>query len=112
MLSDVNVVTDLYEIIDLNTAFDHGVIKGAAIDCRARPDFDIIAELRCAELRHPYPTVAVLREAEPVATDNGAWMDQHPISESGPVTDGDSRHEVAVRADPAATLDDTAGTEY
>jgi hypothetical protein len=68
-------MADLYEIIDLNTVFDDGVIKGAAIYSRASADFHIVAQISKAKLWDAYPTLAILREAESVATDNGTWMD-------------------------------------
>ncbi len=42
MSTDSDVVRNLYQVIDLGTSTDHGVIERAAVDGRVRPDFHVV----------------------------------------------------------------------
>ena len=59
VLSDANIVRDLYEVIDFHAGGNFGGFERAAIDCCVGTDLDVRCDLNFPDLRKlPEPAVA------------------------------------------------------
>ncbi len=108
MLSDYHVVGNLHLVIYLYTASDQRVIHGASIDRGVGADFDIIAYLDTADLRHFFPMTIALRQAETVGPDDHARMQQDAFTDLRARQYRHPRHQSAFGADPDTRANHTA----
>ena len=74
VLTYVNIVSDLNQVIQLDTVFNDGVFNGATVNTCIRPDFHIVTYQYAAELLYLYPLPRVKRKAETIGTDHHARM--------------------------------------
>ena len=75
MLANVDVVSNLHEIVEFDTIADHRVIDRAAVNRRIGADFNVIPDPDTANLRNLHQTSpVVLCKAEAVRSNDGAGM--------------------------------------
>src|SRR5207302_9856026 len=89
--ADPHVVADLDLVIELHALLDHRVVDRAAVDRGVGADLDVVADVHAANLGDLDPAALVLGDADAVAADHRAG-----------VNDG-------VRADRAARIDHHPG---
>ena len=92
MLTDIIVVRDMHQIIDLRSTADTRLAQGGAVDAGIGTDFDIVPDNHDSQLRDFVMVVAQPSEAIPIQTD------------------ADSRVQQAVAPDFAAMQDRSIGT--
>ena len=51
MAADLDIVSDLHQVVDLGALADHGVAIGAAVDGGVGPDLDIVLNDDAADLQ-------------------------------------------------------------
>src|SRR5262245_35341594 len=78
VFADDHVVANLNQIVQLGASFNDGCLERAAIDARVCADLDVVLDDDFADLREFDVASAVLDEAEPVGSDDGAGMDDDP----------------------------------
>ena len=79
--TNLHVVPDLYQIINLAARADHGIGSGTAVDRRIGADLDIVADDDTAELRNLEMAFASHGVAEAILADPRAGVDRHPIAD-------------------------------
>src|SRR5215510_8289485 len=101
MLTDRDVVRDLNEIIDFGALFDDRVLSRhrCTINRDIGTQLNVIFDDHPAELRDFAMHALVLDVTKPITPDDGAAMDDHPGSDSAPVTNSDVRIEHCVVSD-------------
>ena len=79
--ADAAVVADLHEVVDLRAAADDGGAVGAAVDRRARADFDVIADFDIAELGAELVAAIDGGVAEAVSAEHRAGVNDDVLAE-------------------------------
>ena len=105
--TDPDIMSDLYEVIDLDTIFHHGVIQRSPVDGGICTDLDIITDTHTAQLRHLDPATILGGHAESVAAYHCAWLDYRALSDPDLIADRNPGAKVAVSTDYNATTDGT-----
>src|SRR5262249_55245319 len=83
VLSDLDVVGDLNQVVELDAATDHGGFQRTAVDAGVGSDFDVIFNNNAADLRKFHVAVAIFYVAEAIGSDHGAGMNDDVISDQG-----------------------------
>ncbi len=97
--ADRHAVRDLHEIVDLAPGADPRRPDRRSIDRGLCADLDVVFDDDSADLRNlVVGAVGPLREAEPVAADDGAVLDDDAIADPHPLANRDARVEDAVVA--------------
>ena len=100
---------DLHQVVDFRACADARRLKGAAVDGGAGADFDVVAELDRAELRHLHVPALLRAVAEPVRPQDRVGMNDNAVAEHGTVVEYDIGVEDHVVAELAASpIDDAA----
>src|SRR5207245_5682989 len=91
VFSDLAVVADVDQVVDLGAAPDAGDFQGSAVDGRVGADLDVIGDFEAAGLRefHVVSGCRIAHITEAVAAEHGASIDDHSIAEPHPGIDGD-----------------------
>src|SRR5690606_1483961 len=79
--TDRHVVPDLTQVVELGAGTDHGVVDGAAVDCRVRADLDVVCQRGTAgvpDLDGPRRRGGV---PEAVRADDGPGVEDDPVAE-------------------------------
>src|SRR2546423_691060 len=105
MLSDLHVVTDLDEVIDLCSLADDGFAEGSPIDRCSRANFDVVFDLDNPDLRDLVMSAGVSREAVTVGTDDDAAVNDAAVPDATAIVDHDIRINDAVIADDRTRFD-------
>src|SRR5262245_50611431 len=77
VLTDLDVVADLHEVVDLRAATDDGPAQHGAVDRGVGADVHVVLDHDDADLRDLAMPGTVEGVAEPVATDDGAGLYDH-----------------------------------
>src|SRR4026208_1870637 len=93
MASDRHVMGNLDQIIDLGALFDDCAAKCGSIDRDVRSESNTALDRDSAKLGNLVMLPLVRPIAEPVASNYGAAMDNHPRSNCAPFPDDDIRIE-------------------
>src|SRR5579883_328140 len=120
---DLDVVPDLYEIINHRSLADYRVRARATIDCRIRSDFDIVPDKNTSDLRNSDVPGLVHGEAESILTDPGARENGDPVAENRMrdrgagadptiVADFDARTDHGIRFNDAIPPDPRTGADH
>src|SRR5699024_6351932 len=105
--TNMDVVTDLDEIIQFDALFKHRILDRAAIHGRVGADLHGVADANAANLRHLDPALAIPGDTETIATDPDAGM-KHAIAAHGSRRNNrDMGPQTAARADLDTLADDT-----
>ena len=96
VLADLDVVSDMDEVVDLRASADDRVAEGAPVDCSERLDLDVILDHNAPDMRKLLQMPILVRlEPEAVAADHAARMNDHiapdpdvVVDEALPVDDG------------------------
>ncbi len=81
--TDSDIVRNLYQIIDLGTSTDHGVVEHAAVDGRVRTDFHIVFNHASANVRNRIASGVTLSISKTGGSHPRSRVEHNPISESG-----------------------------
>ena len=100
VLPDDHVVGDLDEIVDFRALLNPCPAKAGAVDGGIRADFHVVVDLDDAGLRDFDVAAAGELEAEAIAAEHDAAVDDDAVPDHAARADGDARGELAVRADP------------
>lgn len=105
------VVSDLDQIVDLGSILDQGIAQRPAIHRGICSDLHIVSEPHTAQLRDPYPTIAIFRKTEPLPADDGTGVDQNAPADPCSLTQGYPGDETAVRTNSATGANDASRTD-
>src|SRR5262249_45576682 len=83
--TDLAVVADLHQVIDLGPRADARGLEGAAVDGGASADLDVVADLHVAQLRHLDVAAVLEAEAEAVGPEHCVGVNDGPVAEDGAV---------------------------
>ena len=99
IFSDLAVMTDVHQIVDLRASADAGDVQGAAIHGRVGADLDVIFNFQPADLRKLFIPAGLLiaHVAEAVAAEHRAGVNDHAIAESRARIDSDIRIQIDSR---------------
>src|SRR6218665_1007092 len=104
-LADAHVVADLYQVVELDAVFDHGVLQRAAVYAGVGADLYIVANAHGAELLDFDPLPVLGREAKAVSADHHAGVQQAARADAAGHAHGDARLEKAEGADAGRGMD-------
>ena len=94
-----HVVRDLDQVVHLHAVLDDRVAQRATVHRGVGADLDVVADERTADLRNLDPAVARLGDAETVAADHHARMQDAPRADAAARVDDDVRVQPRVLAD-------------
>src|SRR5438309_446835 len=84
VLTDLDVVADLHQVVDLGPAADDRLPERGAVDRRVRPDFDVVLDQHRAHLRDLPVRFAVEGVAEAVGANHCARATHDALAERDP----------------------------
>src|SRR5262249_37312166 len=101
--ADADAVRDVNEVVDLRAGLNARFADGRSIDRAVRADLDVVLDddgggLRDLEMR----AIRLLREAEALAADDHAVVEDDAVTDNGPLADRGMRANHAVVADGGA----------
>src|SRR5439155_890204 len=111
VLADLDVVTDLHEVVDLGPAADDRLPQGGTVDGRVGADLDVVLDHHGADLRDLPVRFAVEGVAEAVGADHRARVDHDALAEPHPGADGHARVHDRRLADLGARPDERQRTD-
>src|SRR5690606_31554005 len=106
VFTDLDVMGDLDLVIQLDAVADDGIADSATIDGGIGTDLHVITDQHAADLGDLLPTAAVVGKAEAFATDHCTGLNDHPLTHTHVVVQGDARSQPAVGTDTAARADE------
>ena len=80
MRTNVNVMTNLHQIVELDPVFQNRIFQCAPVDATVGTDFYIIAYTHCPELLNLFPNTLVLRKTETVSANDNTRMQDAAIT--------------------------------
>ena len=111
MLTDLDVVGDLDQVVHFRAATDDRLAEGGAVHGHVRAQLHVVLKDHGSNLGDLSVPSAFLDVAEPVAADDRARMDDHPIADGHPLADRHIGIDHAVLPDDAAFADKHVGIE-
>ncbi len=81
--TDSHIMRNLYQVIDLGTSTDHGVIEGAAVDGRVRTDFHVVFNHASANVRNRIVSEVTPSISEPGGSHPSSRVENNAIAEPG-----------------------------
>src|SRR6185437_3262875 len=108
MLSDMAVVRDLYEIVDLGPLDDSRRSGLSTVDARVGADLDVVAELHVADLRDLAKRAVDEDVTESVASDDRSRLQHDALSRNATVEQHRAWMKERVFADDGVCSDDRA----
>ena len=96
MGADVNVVSDLNQVVELDALFNHGVRQGAAVYAGVGTDLDIVANTHAAQLLDFFPTSLMRRKAKTVSADNRTRMNNTARTDAATIGECDAGAKAAM----------------
>lgn len=109
MSTDLHIVSDLDEIIDLAPLPYHGATETGTVYGGIGAYLDIIPYLDNSRLGDLDVTAVLELIAETTGANNGSRLKDDPISEDAPLTDDHTRKKVAILAGPDLATDHARG---
>src|SRR6266478_2213906 len=107
--TDLAVVADLHEIVDLSAFANDRGLEGAAVDGGAGADFHVIADLHMAQLRNFVVTSVVQAVAEAVRANDRVGVNRDAVAQNGAVIKDGMRIEDDIISEPAKSADHRSG---
>jgi hypothetical protein len=108
MRTNVNIMRNLYLIIEPDTFFKHRVVQRTAINRRVGANLDIVADPDTTELGYIQPAPVLVGQTETVTADYRPGCYVNALANSDLVTNNHIRGQPAVSADDTACTDKTA----
>ena len=108
---DAHVVANLYQIVELDTVFEHRVLQGAAVDAGIGANFDIIANLHRAELLDLHPPTTIWGKAKAVCTNHRAGVNDAALTNAATVGDRHTRRKQTACAYGRICTNDAVGAD-
>ena len=104
VLSDLAIVADVDQVVDLGAASDARDFKGAAVDGRVRANLDVIADFEAPLLGKFFimSGCPVANVAEAVAAQHRSRVNDHTVAETGAGVNRDIRIQLAIAANTDA----------
>jgi len=103
--SNLDVVRDLNEVVELCPSSDDGRFERTAVDAGICADFHVVFDDHAPHLRELYVTIAIPHEAEPIRSDDSSGMDDHVAPNLHVGINRHSRVQDAAVANPHAGAD-------
>ena len=108
--ADADAVRNLHQVVDLGAGADARLADGRAIDRRVGADLHVVFDDDVGVLRDlQVRAVGLLDEAEAVAADHGAVLEDHAVADLHALANRHVRMDHAVVADDGAGPDDDVG---
>ncbi len=113
ILSDLAVVADVDQVVDLGAASDARDFKGAAVNGRVRANLDVIADFEAPLLGKFFVMSGrlVADVAEAVAAQHRSGVNDHAVAESRAGVDRDIGIQLAIAANTDARTNHCAGAD-
>src|SRR6185312_3347973 len=102
VLANLDVVSDLHQVVDLASRADPRRAHGRSVNGDAGAQLHVVLHDHIADLGELSVHPAVPHEAEAVAPDHGSGMDDHAVPDLAALAHGHVRVEERVGADPDA----------
>ena len=112
MFPDDDVVGDLDKVVDFRAFLNPRPTEPGAVDGDVRADFHVVVDLDDASLGNFHVATAGEFEAEAVAPQDRATVDDDATPEDAARADGDAGRDLAVRADAGPVADVAVGAEH
>ena len=110
MRANLDVMTDLHKIVELDPVGNQRVVQGAPVNTGVSTNFDVIADAYRAQLLDLFPTTTVRRKTEPISAYHNAGMKQAALANMTVFRHCHTRTQLSVSADGSAALNDTQGS--
>ena len=104
--ADMDIVPDLYQIVDFHTVFDDGVVQGASIDTTVGTDFNIVTNKNRSQLLNFHPDARMSGKAKTIGTDRDTGVQDTARTDATAVTYSDMRLEPTASSHAGAPFDD------
>mgnify|MGYP006871028443 CR=1 FL=1 len=88
VLAYMNIVSNLYQVIQLDAVLNHRIFNGAPVNTCVRPDFHIVTNQYATKLFNLYPLLLVKRKAKTIGTDHHACMKNAVFTNNTPGGNG------------------------
>ena len=108
MRANVNIVRNLYLVIEFYTVFDHGIVEGTAVDSGIGTNLNIVTNAYRAKLRYFQPLAGIVNQSETVTAGHRTGVVHDTLTDTHIITDTDVRHEPGVIVDNAPGTDNAA----
>lgn len=79
--TNMYIVADLNQIIELHTIFQHGIADCTAINRGIGTNIDIVTDSYPAELGNGFPAAAGMGIAKAARADHGTAIDKYPLAD-------------------------------
>src|ERR1022692_940637 len=111
--SDGNVMPDVYQIVELRSCADHGLVQRAAVNGAVGADLDVVADDKLADLGKLViaAVLFIAHESEAVRAQHRACMHHHTAAQRRTRIDDDACIQVTIVADHDALADDAARSD-
>ncbi len=106
--ANVNIMRDLYLIIEPDALLEHGVLQCATIDGCIGTNIDVITNPDTTELRHIQPPACFIRQPESITANDRTCCNPDAFTDRNRVTDHHIGRQSAVSTDNAVSTDKTA----
>ena len=105
MRADLDVVTNLHEVVELDPVFDHGVFQRPAVDAGVGANFNIVANAHGPQLLDLFPAPKMCRKAKAIGPNHHARMQNAARANHAILTDRDAGLEPGLRPNDRPPLD-------
>ena len=98
ILADLNIVSDMNQIINFRTAPDASHIQRTPINCRVGPNLDIVSDFQLSSLGEFFimPGFFIAHITEAITTEHCTGMNNHAIAQPRPRIDGHIRMQLTI----------------
>src|SRR5581483_11966975 len=113
IFSDITVVSDVHQVVDLRSSSDASCIQRSTVDSRVRANLDVVFDFEASNLRKLLSTSSLFIDyiAEAIAAQHCPCMDNHPIPNSHVSVDGHIGIDVAVASESYICSDYGTGAD-
>src|SRR5690606_25016153 len=111
VVADLHVVRDHDLVIQLDAVADQRIGQCPAVDGGVRTDLDVIANGHATDLGNLLPDALLVGEAEALAADHRAGLDDNPLADHHVVIKRDARRQPATLANARTRADHAMGPD-
>ena len=109
VLSNMDVMADLYQVVELDAVLDDGIVQRTTVDAGIGADLNIVANAHRAELLDFFPGTGVGGETKSVGTNDHAGVQETAVTDAAVFAHGHARLEHGMRANAGTALDHAQG---
>lgn len=111
VLTDLHVMRDLDEIVELAPITDDCIVERTTINRAVGADFHVSTNLNASQLRNFLPAALVPGKTEAIRADHRSSVNQTAITNHTAMAEGDPRAKLGLRTHHRIVLNDAARTD-